>query len=1541
MPSIYRFSEIKTKLKSRNTLLGINIEETLNLIKSSCEKGLVFWPNSLLDGNEITLYGTLLNGAKIEVVVDKLPMFFDILVDSKIPGVTDLLYEGEKEDFELNMKIDNHIKSLINLDDAQKVDEFIRKIRELFLTVEHPETDTIYIGNLKSFCSAYSISGDMLVSILQQMYDDEIDHERKNGHIIACCDTIIAKLKADADNPLWVSELDIYTGKQMDENSFTIENVYSRPMNKFTNYRNVLFKRLHFTTTKARKNAILLCDSLNTYSNDLSSVYRKIAREEKMCLSKRVLLVDYAVNEIKDELNPQIIASITVACANVKELTDQQINNAEDKSTLGAWDIETYSTKGDDHFADPTLGSDNIFNIGYSYHLKDNPGVLYQVSIIDVDYKDCGAEVDLPGNVDIIICNSYIEVIKAFAYVLRETCPDFIVGFNDSQFDWKFVVYKAYYYGLLPWFINTVNPRPSYQLNTMHESTSRLMAILMEKDIDIPTYIEYYTYYLHGKPLTYHAGMEFPEITDEENDVLFGKFGELTTIMRKYNLTERVFEELLKFVRMKRITDKTMFKGLVTTKNVILHKCLTIESEDFDIIVKKHASIDGMKKIFGFMNKGIAKDLAKNYSQYRQNVRIKITAEDTFISSFLNIDGCISIDTRVCYMKLYPKNETGGKSSLNSFLQIMRLESKEDMPYTHMFKIYREAKSVKSVRTFSDEELNKNIGLIIKYCLVDALRCQQLLVKSGVIMSYQELSALTYVSTQDSYLNAGGMKVRNLAAMYSYSNNILFNMLPSKGPHSKAKYPGAYVVDPIKRLVPDPYRCKKLKEKKEEIEQELESSFDTESKSAVDVEEQKHIKVAIACEQMKVLCKNSGFAVALAKYEELKKFLGTMPLHMDRPICGLDFNSLYPSLMMAYNFSPDTMILTKEELAKYKDVPGFKVHHVQFTYDGKEHEAWAVFHHNDKSKIGIFPTILIDLMAKRNQIKKLLSGYKKSIELMDLFKSEGLASESGGIFEAMANHRAHGKSHPIIEKFMDENPAASNEAILEFMSDMLVQAKTLDIKQNAVKIIMNTFYGEAGNNKSPMFLLELAVGITSAGRDNIKAVKNYVETVHQYFVTYGDTDSLYLSAPNHFFEEVDIRYLTDKNYSKKDYWHDQVAITMEQIAILRDAVNKFLEDRNGTKYLKMAFEEVLFPALFTGKKKYLGSPHEEEINFDVKKKAFIRGIDIIKQGMSPLVKYIGNEIIRNCRSIDNYKSVREIVFDVIRESVKREWDYDDFVLSASYKPAKKNVTVQTFVTDMQLRGMPTPNPGERFKYIIVKRDAKLNLDNIGRIDRLNKGHRIEYEWYVKEQKLPVDKMAYFTGSAIGICARFINFDPKYSAAAAAAATAATTQAAQATQTAEAEDEAFDNDNDKEELIVTDPSTKNPGNDQIISDPADGEDDVFAQKEAKKDLTAFINSVSDNEVSLSDISKEVKEKVRRALVLAQEKIRTDLPAGLVEELFTKVKMEKNESNFGYYYAMSLNDKYINKSRYQDAFESSGEKIVEYCREIDKFVTEYSK
>jgi DNA polymerase elongation subunit (family B) len=147
------------------------------------------------------------------------------------------------------------------------------------------------------------------------------------------------------------------------------------------------------------------------------------------------------------------------------------------------------------------------------------------------------------------------------------------------------------------------------------------------------------------------------------------------------------------------------------------------------------------------------------------------------------------------------------------------------------------------------------------------------------------------------------------------------------------------------------------------------------------------------------------------------------------------------------------------------------------------------------------------------------------------------------------------------------------ESLNSEYSSVCFDCDYFDSKQRALKVYMNTFYGEAGNSKSPIFLRELAGGTTSAGKFNLNLVAEFV-TKKGFGIKYGDTDSLYLTCPDKYYEKCNEAF-SRKELSKEEYWTEMVEITIDMMKRLRDQVNAYLRIKNGTSYLKMAYEEVL------------------------------------------------------------------------------------------------------------------------------------------------------------------------------------------------------------------------------------------------------------------------------------------------------------------------------------------------------------------------------
>jgi 2-polyprenyl-3-methyl-5-hydroxy-6-metoxy-1,4-benzoquinol methylase len=62
-------------------------------------------------------------------------------------------------------------------------------------------------------------------------------------------------------------------------------------------------------------------------------------------------------------------------------------------------------------------------------------------------------------------------------------------------------------------------------------------------------------------------------------------------------------------------------------------------------------------------------------------------------------------------------------------------------------------------------------------------------------------------------------------------------------------------------------------------------------------------------------------------------------------VTGLDFSSLYPSLIMAYNLSPEKIILNKEVADKFREL-GYTVYNIEFPYNDRIVKAYSIMHNN-------------------------------------------------------------------------------------------------------------------------------------------------------------------------------------------------------------------------------------------------------------------------------------------------------------------------------------------------------------------------------------------------------------------------------------------------------------------------------------------------------------------------------------------------------------------------------------------------------------------
>ncbi|CAB5200419.1 unnamed protein product [Rhizophagus irregularis] len=418
------------------------------------------------------------------------------------------------------------------------------------------------------------------------------------------------------------------------------------------------------------------------------------------------------------------------------------------------------------------------------------------------------------------------------------------------------------------------------------------------------------------------------------------------------------------------------------------------------------------------------------------------------------------------------------------------------------------------------------------------------------------------------------------------------------------------------------------------------------------------------------------------------------------PVTGLDFASLYPSLIMTYNLSPDKIILSRERAKQ----SGKKLHEISFKFNNQDCLEWSIQHNNISEEKGLYANVL---------------EYLSSLSL------------PGAIEQVLANTEEK-KSASLSESLHHFINKGKHEFIAEYDS-ICFDCSCLDAKQYALKVYMNTFYGTAGDNKSPFFLRALAGGVTSAGQRNIKLVTDFVKS-RDFQIKYGDTDSLYLVPPERCFQECDEAYDGGNGISKEEYWSRMVNISMGVMEKLHDEVNDFLRKDNKSSYLKMAYEEVIFPVVFTGKKKYYGIPHESKPNFN--KELFIREIETVKRGQSGIFRKIGKRIMEESTRVNNTRTLHQVVEGVLKETrfISQMWDRHTHEEADAKRLIKKGLTSEAYLYEI-------PEPGKRHQpssEIVLEALKKLKDGNKAGDNKADDGRMDEDD--LDEDDLDEDKV---------------------------------------------------------------------------------------------------------------------------------------------------------------------------------------------------------
>jgi|Deesub1362A_J573_1020465.scaffolds.fasta_scaffold00146_16 DNA polymerase I len=287
----------------------------------------------------------------------------------------------------------------------------------------------------------------------------------------------------------------------------------------------------------------------------------------------------------------------------------------------------------------------------------------------------------------------------------------------------------------------------------------------------------------------------------------------------------------------------------------------------------------------------------------------------------------------------------------------------------------------------------------------------------------------------------------------------------------------------------------------------------------------------------------------------------------------------------------------------------------------------------------------------------------------------------------------------------------------------------LNAKQNALKILLNSFYGYYGHPMARLYVPDIAAAVTSFGRENILRTRHMIEDEigkvrldggeYRLKVVYGDTDSVF------------VKIVGDGELSLEE---------LERIGVwLSETVSSKLPPP-----MELKLEAIAKRALFIAKKRYALWAFRER-GEDFVEELVVKGMETIRRDWCELTSNVVNRVIELVLKEGDINGAVEYVRQVIRmlKGLDPSHDpelFEQLILTRRYtKQAKKYKNKQphiTVVEKMEKRGTKKYKIGDRIPFVIVA--GKGLLVERAEDPDYARGHNlpIDTDYYINKQILP-------------------------------------------------------------------------------------------------------------------------------------------------------------------------------------------------------------
>jgi DNA polymerase elongation subunit (family B) len=447
-------------------------------------------------------------------------------------------------------------------------------------------------------------------------------------------------------------------------------------------------------------------------------------------------------------------------------------------------------------------------------------------------------------------------------------------------------------------------------------------------------------------------------------------------------------------------------------------------------------------------------------------------------------------------------------------------------------------------------------------------------------------------------------------------------------------------------------------------------------------------------------------------------------------IVAEDVQSLYPRLMQTLNIGMETKLTYKELTPLMRKYQTYLDSHLMIA--------------DDEGKMNVNPDAIVAGMTE---------------ELWEELKIKDVAVGANGVFyrrdpksfysvmieELFQNRLEYRKKLKEAKKTLAQLVAPSDSEVdgdVQMVyqtrkSELETEISIYDLKQHAMKIMLNALYGSLGNEYARWFDVKNAEAVTTTGQFIIQYIGRGLDAYlnkklkcdpPQKFVIYSDTDSVYLALKT----AVDKFCPNGTTMEKVDFVDNlcKEAIQKEINRLFRLLTERYL---NGVgEYLLMNREVIGDKGIWTAKKRYLVNVRDKEGIRKDPAELKIMGVEIAKSSVPKFCRDAMKEAVTIIMEKD-----QQAIFKFVKDTKKKfkQQRIEDVSFPRSVNGLEKYGDPKTIYT----KGTPFHTKGVLVYNSLID---KYNLD--GKYSKIKDGEKIKFFYLLEPNSVNVNAMAFST-----------------------------------------------------------------------------------------------------------------------------------------------------------------------------------------------------